>query len=174
MNYDRLDLESWFDGCKWLFKIIICSQLVRKTKKKALAISRKCLIFGVAGGGHDPSTSGLWIRRSNQLSYPAIIVCRSSLWRQWESNPRPLACHASALAIWAMPPLLAHCWASAMQAHGRFCEIASAMYRTKQLMSVCFAGSWSLLRNCECKVTIIFLITQIFLIYFFKKWEKHK
>ena len=26
----------------------------------------------VAGVGHDPTTSGLWIRRSNQLSYPAI------------------------------------------------------------------------------------------------------
>ena len=27
----------------------------------------------VAGVGHDPTTSGLWIRRSSQLSYPAII-----------------------------------------------------------------------------------------------------
>ena len=26
----------------------------------------------VAGRGYDPRTSGLWIRRSNQLSYPAV------------------------------------------------------------------------------------------------------
>ena len=26
----------------------------------------------VAGVGPEPTTSGLWIRRSNQLSYPAI------------------------------------------------------------------------------------------------------
>ena len=29
----------------------------------------------VAGVGPEPTTSGLWIRRSNQLSYPAIVVC---------------------------------------------------------------------------------------------------
>ena len=28
----------------------------------------------VAGRGYDPRTSGLWIRRSNQLSYPAVHV----------------------------------------------------------------------------------------------------
>ena len=28
----------------------------------------------VAGRGYDPRTSGLWIRRSNQLSYPAIHI----------------------------------------------------------------------------------------------------
>ena len=28
----------------------------------------------VAGRGYDPRTSGLWIRRSNQLSYPAIDI----------------------------------------------------------------------------------------------------
>ena len=28
----------------------------------------------VAGVGPEPTTSGLWIRRSNQLSYPAIVL----------------------------------------------------------------------------------------------------
>ena len=28
----------------------------------------------VAGRGYDPRTSGLWIRRSNQLSYPAVHI----------------------------------------------------------------------------------------------------
>ena len=31
----------------------------------------------VAGVGPEPTTSGLWIRRSNQLSYPAIIQLSS-------------------------------------------------------------------------------------------------
>ena len=39
-------------------------------KKETLKMNSEGL---VARGGHDPPTSGLWIRRSNQLSYLAII-----------------------------------------------------------------------------------------------------
>ena len=39
--------------------------------KKELRICNS-LILNVAGVGPEPTTSGLWIRRSNQLSYPAI------------------------------------------------------------------------------------------------------
>ena len=39
-------------------------------KKHLRTNVHKC--FFVAGPGYDPGTSGLWIRRSNQLSYPAI------------------------------------------------------------------------------------------------------
>ena len=45
-------------------------------------VAKLQLLF-VAGGGHDPSTSGLWIRRSNQLSYPAILM----LILKWFSKP---------------------------------------------------------------------------------------
>ena len=43
----------------------------------------------VAGAGHDPATSGLWIRRSNQLSYPAILLCQSEPSSSYK-NSRPV------------------------------------------------------------------------------------
>ena len=49
-------------------KVEKCGKVWRTKKTLTLKVS----VFKVAGGGHDPSTSGLWIRRSNQLSYPAI------------------------------------------------------------------------------------------------------
>ena len=50
----------------------------RKGNKKAVTKNRNCLILNVAGPGYDPGTSGLWIRRSNQLSYPANTQFRLS------------------------------------------------------------------------------------------------
>ena len=50
----------------------------RKGNKKSSYENRNCLILNVAGPGHDPGTSGLWIRRSNQLSYPANTQFRLS------------------------------------------------------------------------------------------------
>ena len=50
----------------------------RKDNKKSSYENRNCLILNVAGPGHDPGTSGLWIRRSNQLSYPANTQFRLS------------------------------------------------------------------------------------------------
>ena len=44
----------------------------RKVQSIKKTLTKKLVSHEVAGGGHDPSTSGLWIRRSNQLSYPAI------------------------------------------------------------------------------------------------------
>ncbi len=43
----------------------------KKRKEVAHSYATTCL---VAGEGLEPSTSGLWIRRSNQLSYPAITT----------------------------------------------------------------------------------------------------
>ena len=40
--------------------------------------NRNCFFLSVARGGHDPSTSGLWIRRSNQLSYRANTLSTES------------------------------------------------------------------------------------------------
>ena len=48
-----------------------CIGLYRKQKR--LLIIMIINLF-VAGRGYDPRTSGLWIRRSNQLSYPAVHV----------------------------------------------------------------------------------------------------
>ena len=43
-------------------------------QKKGLAISRKALILLVATPGIEPGTSGLWIPRSNRLSYVAEMI----------------------------------------------------------------------------------------------------
>jgi hypothetical protein len=57
--------------------------------------------------GLEPSTSSLSEMRSNQLSYTPKI--QSIFWQKkqisgtWDSNSRPLAPKASALAIWASP-----------------------------------------------------------------------
>ena len=44
---------------------------IHSQKHKSTYGNRKCLY--VAGVGPEPTTSGLWIRRSNQLSYPAVL-----------------------------------------------------------------------------------------------------
>ena len=50
----------------------INSLLFGVQKERTYESLRKSFIIFVAGVGPEPTTSGLWIRRSNQLSYPAI------------------------------------------------------------------------------------------------------
>ena len=56
--------------------------LFTQTKKKALAITRKCLIFSVDQPGLEPGTSRLWVCCSNRLSYKSVGMLGHR-----ESNP---------------------------------------------------------------------------------------
>ena len=60
----------------WNYKNILYKKWI-KTKRDNC--KNATVSFIVARGGHDPPTSWLWITRSNQLSYLAIISIYSSL-----------------------------------------------------------------------------------------------
>ena len=53
------------------------------------------LFIKVAGAGLEPATLALWVPRSNQLSYPAIMCARQDL------NLQPLGPKPSTLSSWA-------------------------------------------------------------------------
>ena len=64
----RLDLYIWLDYSQ---EIHIHNQQTCLYKQKNEL--HFCNSFFVAGPGIEPGTSWLWIMRSNQLSYPAIV-----------------------------------------------------------------------------------------------------
>ena len=56
----------------------------------------------VAREGIEPSTSGLWIRRSNHLSY--LAKKRTKHFADLNSSPAPAGYESDALTTWATPP----------------------------------------------------------------------
>ena len=77
--------EPWRLPIKSMNKLLFTQRIIASTqprcfrnvfaeKKKSYKFLCNSLIFRVAGVGPEPTTSGLWIRRSNQLSYPAITT----------------------------------------------------------------------------------------------------
>lgn len=117
---DRQRFELWIHCCMTVFKTVafnhsaICPFLVDPTGlepvtdrlwagcSNQLSYRSKSMISFrmVAPARVELATSRVWTVRSNQLSY------RAYWWRVWDSNPRPPACKAGALANWANPPMV--------------------------------------------------------------------
>ena len=74
-NIWNLEKKAWYKTqyhCRyWGYA---CSQCVRFWIWKKELLCCNSLIFSVAGVGHDPTTSGLWIKQNNILWFSMIFI----------------------------------------------------------------------------------------------------